>query len=356
MGTRPAGTIRVALLGFGVSGELFHGPFLATTGGLELAAVVTSDPGRQRRARALHPDTAVFATAGEVWTRAAGFDLVVLATPNRTHLPLALQALEAGLPLVIDKPLALSPEDGGHIVAAAAAKGLPLTVFQNRRWDGDFITVRTLLDDGALGDVHLFESRFERWRPVPKGGWRETESAADGGGILTDLGSHLVDQAVQLFGPVRSVYAEVAARRAQASADDDAFIALTHANGTRSHLTMSAVSGQLGPRFRLLGSRSAYVKFGMDPQEAALRAGTMPGTPDWGADPPERWGLLGVDGDGPAPVPTQPGDYGGFYAGVVAMLRDGAPPPVDPRDAVGVQQVIDAARTSATSRSVQHLR
>ncbi|HEX2191516.1 MAG TPA: Gfo/Idh/MocA family oxidoreductase [Longimicrobiaceae bacterium] len=342
----PDRPVRVGLLGYGLAGETFHAPLVAAEPGMRLAAVVTSDPGRSRSARERYPDAAVVATADELWERAGELDLAVVATPNRTHVPLALAALEAGLPVVVDKPLAAGAADAMRLVEAARARGLLLTVFQNRRWDGDFLTLRGLLEGGRLGEAYRFESRFERWRPVPKGGWRERGAPEEAGGLLYDLGSHLVDQALVLFGPVRRVYAELDRRRPGIETDDDAFVALTHASGVRSHLWMSAVAGQLGPRLRVLGSRAAYTKHGMDVQEERLRAGGSPREPGWGEDPPAHWGLLGT-GDELEAVPTRPGAYPRFYEGVRRALREGAPPPVDPLDAVAALEVIEAAVASA---------
>lgn len=341
----------VAILGYGLAGSAFHAPFISTTPGLRLAAIVTGNDERRARARDDHPDATVLGTVDEVWNRAADFDLVVVATPDPTHVPLGLAALDAGLHVVVDKPLALSAAGGRTLAAAARERGLMLTVFQNRRWDGDFLTVRRLLVDGSLGRVLRFESRFERWRPEVSAGWREQRGPENAGGLLFDLGSHLVDQAVQLFGPVQAVSADLEIRRPGAVADDDDFVALEHAGGVHSRLWMSAIAAQSGPRFLVLGDRAGYVKQGLDVQEEALRAGRSPAEPGWGEEPPERWGRLGVDED-TREVPTEPGDYGAFYEAVVNCLRDGAPPPVDPLDAVAVLDVLEAARSSNLERKV----
>jgi predicted dehydrogenase len=338
-------TANVALLGYGLAGSTFHAPFIATTAGLRLSVVVTGDDERRAQAVREYPGVEVVGTADEVWERAPELDLAVIATPNESHLPLGLAALEAGLAVVVDKPLALNAQEGRALVDAAAERSLMVTALQNRRWDGDFLTVRKLLDTRELGRVHRFESRFERWRPETGDGWRERTPAAKGGGVLLDLGSHLVDQAVQLFGPVRELYAEVDTRREGAVADDDVFIALEHESGAHSHLWASMLAADPGPRFRVLGDRAAYVKHGLDVQEEQLRAGGSPTDPDWGKEPRERWGQL-VAGDEQRQVPTEPGSYGSFYAGVAASLRDGAPPPVDPRDAVAVLEILDEARSA----------
>ena len=210
---------------------------------------------------------------------------------------------------------------------------LLLSVFQNRRWDGDFLTLRRLLAEGALGDVHRFESRFERWRPTPKEGWRESGDPADAGGTLYDLGSHLIDQALVLWGPVARVYAEVDRRRPGVQVDDDAFVALEHASGVRSHLWMSAAAPEHDLRFRVLGSRAAYVKHGLDAQEAALQEGRA-ARGRAGARSRRSGGAGWARRTRGPPVPTEPGAWPAYYAGVAAALRDGAPPPVDPADAV----------------------
>jgi predicted dehydrogenase len=342
--------VRVALVGYGLAGRVFHAPFIEATAGVELAAIVTSDPERRAQAAAAHPGAVLFGKAEALWAGAAdlGVELAVVATPNRSHLPVALAALGAGLGVVVDKPLAATAEDGRRIVAEAERRRLFLSVFHNRRWDGDFLTVRRLIGAGDLGEVWRFESRYERWQPDRKpGAWRERADAEEGGGLLADLGSHLIDQAIVLFGPPVSVRAELHRRRAGAEVDDDTFVALEHQGGTTSHLWASSVTARSGPRFRVLGSTAGYVVWGMDPQERALRAGQSPGHAGWGESPPGRWGTIGAGDDDTAPVPTEIGNYGRFYEGVVAAMSDGRPPPVAPADASLTLEVIAAARRSA---------
>ncbi|MFF7854896.1 Gfo/Idh/MocA family oxidoreductase [Streptomyces sp. NPDC007904] len=344
--------LRVGLVGYGLAGSVFHAPLIAATEGLALDTVVTSNPERQRQARAEFPDVRLAATPDELFARAGELDLIVIASPNKTHVPLATAALQAGLPVVVDKPVAGTAAEARELAALAEERGLLLSVFQNRRWDNDFLTLRKLLDEGALGDVLRFESRFERWRPQLKGGWRESGDPAEIGGLLYDLGSHVVDQALVLFGPATAVYAEADLRREGAQADDDTFIALTHASGVRSHLYVSATTAQLGPRFRVLGSKAGYVKHGLDPQEAALREGLRPGSgADWGTEPEELWGRVGA-GESPVtgggrPEPTLPGDYPAYYAGVAKALLEGAPNPVTALEAAAALDVLEAARRSA---------
>ena len=337
--------LRVGLIGFGLGGAVFHAPLIAATRGLRLKAVVTSDPERARQVELQYPDVTVFDNVGRLWEHREDFDLVVVASPNRTHVPLALAALAAGLHVVVDKPLAATADDGRRLIEEAGRCGLLLTPFHNRRWDGDFLTVRGLLTRGELGRVLRFESRFERWRPQPKTGWRQSGEPGEAGGLLYDLGSHLIDQALVLFGPARSVYAELDPFYEGSETDNDSFISLTHDGGVRSHLWMSIAAAQVGSRFRVLGSDAAYTKFGMDVQEEALQLGGRPGEPGWGEEEESHWGMLGA-GEVLRPVRTEPGSYQRFYEGVVAAIREGAPPPVEPADAVAVLEVIEAARLS----------
>lgn len=342
--------VRVALVGYGLAGRLFHAPFIAAAAGTELAAVVTSNRDRRSQARAAHPSAVLLESTAELWSAAGelGVELVVVATPNRAHVPVALAALGAGLAVVVDKPFAATAADGRRVVAEAERRGLVLSVFHNRRWDGDFLTVRRLADAGDLDEVWRFESRYERWRPQRRpDAWRERGDPADAGGLLADLGSHLVDQALVLLGPPVSVYAELSRRRPGVEVDDDSFVALEHAGGARSHLWASAVASRPGPRFRVLGSRAGYVVWGMDPQEQALMDGRLPGGDGaWGDSPASRESTLGV-GHEVGPVPIDAGDYGRFYEGIAASIREGAPPPVTPAEALLTLDVIDAARRSA---------
>ncbi|MET7825824.1 Gfo/Idh/MocA family oxidoreductase [Streptomyces sp. NBC_01281] len=345
--------LRVGLVGYGLAGSVFHAPLIASTEGLTLDTVVTSNPERQEQARAEFGDGLRFAaTPDDLWARADELDLIVIASPNKTHVPIATAALKAGLPVVVDKPIAGTAAEARELAALADERGLLLSVFQNRRWDNDFLTLQGLIAEGELGDVWRFESRFERWRPQPKGGWRESGDPAEIGGLLYDLGSHVVDQALVLFGPAASVYAESDIRRPGAATDDDTFIAITHTSGVRSHLYVSATTAQLGPRFRVLGSQAGYVKYGLDPQEADLREGKRPGgASPWGVEPQSLWGRVG-SGESPLtgggrPQPTVPGAYPAYYAAVAAALCDGAPNPVTAHEAAAALDVLEAARRSA---------
>lgn len=337
--------VRVALIGYGLGGASFHAPLIASTPGMRLATIVTRNPERRAQAAREHPTASIVDSVQAIWDRTQDHDVVVVTTSNDSHAPLAMDALAAGLPVVVDKPFAVTASQAREVIAEARRRNLLLTVYHNRRWDSELLTVKRLLAEQAFGDVLRFESRLERWRPQPKGGWRERGDPQLAGGLLYDLGTHLIDQALHLFGPVTDVYAELDRRRPGMQVDDDVFLALTHASGVRSHLSTTALSAQPLARMRVLGSRSGYVKVQSDVQEAALRSGGRPDQPGWGEEPREHWGLLGV-GDAAVPVRSEPGAYQQFYAGVVASLRDGAPPPVDPQDAVTGLEIIEACLTS----------
>ncbi|MBA8825754.1 putative dehydrogenase [Saccharopolyspora lacisalsi] len=342
---------RVGLIGYGPAGAVFHAPLIAAARGLRLNTIVTANPQRRQQALEDHPGVLVETDSAKLFERAGELDLVVVATPNSTHDALASAALEAGLPVVVDKPLTPTAERGRALIEQARRRGLLLSVFQNRRWDNDVLTVSRLLDEGRLGDVHRFESRFQRWVPTPKDTWRDRGAPGEGGGVLYDLGSHLVDQALRLFGPVRSVYAELDERRPGVEVDDDSFLALTHLNGVRSHLWMSKLAAQSGPRFRVLGNRAAYTKHGFDPQEAALRSGRRPGESGWGVESEQQWGRLG-DGEHDRAIPTENGCYPAFYEALARALRDGTAPPVDPTEVVTGLEIIEAARKSSAEAAV----
>lgn len=339
----------MAIIGYGLAGRVFHAPLIAATPGLQLAGVVSGNAERRADAARTYPGIMTPASVPELWA-AGGLDVVVVATPTDSHVPLATAAIERGIPVVVDKPLAVSAADAEALVERARHAGVALTVFQNRRWDSEHLTLARLLAEKRLGEVIRYESRFERWRPSPTGAWRESRPPARGGGQLLDLGSHLVDQALTLFGSVTDVYAEVQARRGLAG-DDDVFLALRHARGPISHLRASAVTAAPGPRLRVLGTEAAYVAPQLDTQEERLRAGRRPDLQGgWGREPQSHWGRL-VTGDYSVPIRSQPGDWPAFYRGLEAALRGAGPLPVDPADAVVSLRILELARRAAASRT-----
>jgi len=344
--------LRVALIGFGLGGRAFHAPLIAATAGLRLATIVTANAERKAEATRLFPDAHIADSAEWVWQHASTHDLVVITTPNRSHIPLACAAIDAGIAVVVDKPMAATAQEARDLIAEAERKRVPITTYQNRRWDGELLTVQKLIAAGELGTVHRFESRFDRWRPgAPPAVWREGGAPEEAGGILFDLGPHLIDQARLLFGPIARLYAELGRRRPGVLVEDDVFISLTHQSGVQSHLWASSVAAQSGPRMRVLGSKAAYTKQHPDVQEAALRAGTAADSKGFGEDPKEQWGLLGSATD-TRPIQTEKGTYQRFYALTLPWLRDGAAAPVDPKDGVAVLDAIEAARRSSAERRV----
>ena len=325
------GPLRVALLGYGLAGRVIHRPLLEASPDLSLTHVVTGDPARRAQATQDLPRTALVAAAPDLWDRHDEYDVVVVAAGNSVHGSLARRALDLGKAVVVDKPLALSSQDAAEL----AEHGGVLSPFHNRRWDSDTLTARQLLDSGVLGTVHRLEARFTRFRPEVQERWRERPG---GGGVLLDLGTHLVDQAAHLLGPVVSVRADVRALRDGAVVDDDAFLELRHAGGQSSLLWVSAAAPWTGPRLVLQGSRAGWVKDDLDGQESAQRAGAP-----YAAEPD---GLL-VDETGPRPVASLPGDWGRYYGQFAAAVRGEGPVPVDPADAVAVARALEAAVVSS---------
>ncbi len=337
--------IGVGLVGYGLAGRFFHGPFIDACDGLELRAIVTSDPDRAGHAAREHPAARVVGILDEVLAR-SDVDLIVVAAPNRFHAPMAMRALGAGRHVVVDKPMAMDVAEAESLIAAAAAAGRLLSVFQNRRWDGDFLTIRGLIDDGALGPIDSFESRFERWSPVADE-WRET--AAEAAGPLRDLGAHLVDQSRVLFGPVRRVWAQTDCRRPGTQVEDSIFVALDHTNGVRSRLWMSMIAAGTGPRMRLRGLNGEYIKHGLDVQEPQLVGGMLPTAAHFGEEPRDGWGTLFQGGGSPRVVPSRPGQYGRFYELLRDAIRDDGEPPVEPLDSMRVLGILDAASRAAAT-------
>ncbi|NYH53886.1 putative dehydrogenase [Nocardiopsis arvandica] len=346
--------LHVALIGYGKGGEVFHAPLINAVPGLRLSAVVTGNPERRRAAEERYPGVTVYPNVAELWADSDRYEIAVVTTPNDTHAPLAQAALETGMAVVVDKPFALTAAQARELTDLAGKLDQVLTVYQNRRWDSDFLTLWKLIEEGSLGRVHRFESRFERWRPQAKATWRESGGVETGAGLLYDLGPHLIDQAINLFGPVASVYAEIDTLREGVNSDDDVFLALNHARGTRSHLWMSALTAQNGPRFRVLGNEGAFTVHGMDGQEARLTAGERPDAADWGVVAEEDWGVLGVDGD-TRRVPSERGAYTEFYAGVRDAVGEGEPLPVDLHEVIHGLEVIESARRSARTGTVVNL-
>lgn len=336
--------LRVGLLGYGYAGRTFHAPLVAAVPGLRLAAVASRDPAR---VRADWPALEVEPTPEALIAR-PDLDLIVVATPNSTHAPLASLALAAGRHVVVDKPFTVTLAEARALRDQAAAAGMLLSAFHNRRWDADFLTARRLIDAGALGRVVHFESHFDRYRPEVRGRWREV--AGPGSGVWYDLGPHLIDQALQLFGPPEAIWADLAAQR-DGAATDDYFHARLRYGPLRVILHAAMLVPAEGPRLVVHGTLGSYVKRGLDPQEDALRAGGRPPLAGWGEDP--RPGALTVwagDAADERPVPSEAGDYPAYYAAVRDAILGRGPNPVTPEEAIRVMELIELGLRSAEER------
>ena len=335
--------VRIGLAGYGFGGKVFHAPLIASAEGCAFAGVVTRSAERRAELEQDHPGVPAFDDLAAL--AASGAEAVAISTPFDTHAPLALEAIALGLAVVVDKPFAADADEAQRVVDAAEAAGVALSVYQNRRWDSDFLTARRVLEEGAIGELTLFESAFERFAADP-------EPPASGGGILRDFGSHLVDQALHLLGPVTHVAGEVLTRGPR----DERFTAvLHHRDGSTSQLAGDWRQGAPAPRFRLRGTTGSYVVHGMDGQEPALIDGRTPaGEGDaWGAEPEDRWGAVHRGEDAPAePVPSERGRWDTFYPAFARAVRGEQPVPVDPRDAVASLAVLDAVRRSALEHRV----
>jgi scyllo-inositol 2-dehydrogenase (NADP+) len=347
----------VVVLGYGLAGRVFHAPMIDTAPGLLLDAIVTSNPERQRQAAEAYRHAVIYDTPEQAW--ASGHDLAVIATPNITHVPFTRAALESGLHVVLDKPIAPTADDARLLAGIATDRGLLLIPFQNRRWDSDFLTAVQVASDGRIGRVHRYESRIERMRVVPKPGWRGSSDPAEMGGMLYDLGAHIIDQALALMGPVAAAYASARTVRDGGGSDDDVTVVLTHASGAVSHLVASQIGAFDRPRITLYGTRGGLRINASDSQEPALAGGTLPDDPSWGQEPGGTEGLLRQYSEEndltESLLPLHRGDWPAFYRGVSAAVRGDSEPPVLIEDVIADLRVIDAARESVSTGSIVSL-
>lgn len=343
----PRTPLRVGLIGYGYAGRTFHAPLVAAVPGLALAAVASRDAAR------VHADWPAVDVVGDAhaFVTRDDLDLVVIATPNDTHHPLARAALQAGRHVVVDKPFTLTLAEARELTALAEARGRLLSVFHNRRWDGDFLTLRALLARGTLGRVVHLESHFDRFRPLVQPRWRE--SAGPGAGLWNDLGPHLLDQALQLFGWPQGL-ALAQARLRDGALADDWFDARLRYPGLQVTLHASTLSAAPGARFTVHGTRGSWVKQGLDVQEDGLRAGARPcwpHAPGWGIDPGDsRLTLAAGDALADQALPLRPGCYADFYAAIRDALCAGAPNPVPPAEAVAVMALLELGQRSERER------
>ncbi|NRR33600.1 oxidoreductase [Oxalobacteraceae bacterium] len=339
--------LSVGLLGYGFASSVFHAPLISAIPGLKLERVASSNPQAVLRD---YPAARVDADSSAIFADPA-IDLVVIATPNTSHFPLAREALLAGKHVVVDKPFVISVAEGRELIALATERGLQLSVFHNRRWDNDFLTVRRCMDSGLLGQVYNYESHFDRFVPGVDGRWRE--QPAPGAGVLFDLGSHLIDQALCLFGKPLSVLADIGTQRPQAQVDDYFHLLLDYGS-LKVVLCSSMLVREPGPRFQVHGAEGSFIKYGLDSQEAALLRGEGPGHPQWGQDDSACYGKLSFEANGlqlNAEVETARGSYEAYYQGMYEAIVEGKAAPVSPQEALDVITVIEGAMRSHQEQS-----
>ncbi|MBI3899250.1 MAG: oxidoreductase [Gammaproteobacteria bacterium] len=340
--------VRVGLIGYGYSGATFHAPLIATVNGLVIARIASSNADKVRHdfpdvTLAQHPDGVI---------SAPDVDLIVIATPNNTHHLLAKQALLSGKHVVVEKPFTVTTAEAAELVELAAEKNRVLSVFHNRRWDNDFLTVRRCIESGMLGEINTYESHFDRYRPDVRQRWREQD--VPGGGILYDLGSHLLDQALVLFGRPHTLFADIGIQRTGGAAVDYFHLVLGY-GAKRVLLHSGAIIRRSGPRFQVHGSVGSYIKQGLDPQEDALKAGQRPGDTRWGIEPESAYGHITREHQGTVVderVETLTGSYQTYYQGIFDALTRGTPVPVPAGDALNVIQMIEHARRSSREQRV----
>ncbi len=333
--------IGVGLIGYGLGGRAFHAPYVAVTPGMTLRSVVSRDAAK---VQADLPDMHVVPSV-EALLAEPGIDLMIVSSPDALHAAHAHAAIAAGKHVLVDKPFATTLADARGVAAAAEAGGRLLTVFHNRRWDADFLTLRQLIADGRLGRVIQFESRFDRWRPIPAAVWKEQRT----GGSWLDLGPHLVDQALQLFGRPHGVQADIATLRDGATAPDYFHVVL-HYPDRRAILQSSKLVADHAVRFAVHGTAGSWIKHGIDPQEQAALAGQRPSGDGWGIDP-DAGRLRSADGT-ETQTPNLPGDYPGFWRALAAAIRGEGPNPVPASEALEVMEILDAGLRSAADGRV----
>ena len=347
----PAPPLSVLLIGYGLGGRVFHAPLISAVERLSLDGIVTGNADRAAQAAGAHPNARIHATLEDGLAR--DYDLAVISTANVTHVPYATAALEAGLHVVLDKPIAPSALAAGVLADLAGSRARLLIPFQNRRWDSDFLTVLAVARDGRIGNVHRFASHIERMRVTPKPGWRGSGDPADMGGMLYDLGAHAIDQAILLMGPVTAVASAVRSVRPGFDADDDVVLLLTHASGTVSVVTVSQIGAFDAPRFTVLGTHGGLRITATDSQEPALAAGRDPSSADWGVEPDDSGAQLRTMGQDnvahESVLPLERGQWPRFYAGVADAILEGAEPPVRIADVIENLRVIDAARLAGST-------
>jgi predicted dehydrogenase len=330
--------MRVGIAGYGLAGRSFHGGLLKSCG-FDVAAILTTNATRARQAKEDFPTVKIVESIDALL--ACELDLVVIATTNDVHASLAIAAIRAGVPVVVDKPFSRNLSETREVLKASNESSVPVTVFFNRLWDSDTLTIKRVLSQGLVGKPFRFDSRYERFRPtISPTSWRESTSPENGGGLLLDLQTHLLSIALNLFGDAQLTYASI--RDIRGNSEDDVALTLGHTSGVDSYLAASAISGAPGPRVRLLGSEGALVIHDLDPQEALLRSGQLPENGIWNLPTSSRAFLH--RGDTVEEIMGVPGNYGNFYLQVKGALTGENEWPVSHGEIMAVAQIIDEAR------------
>ena len=333
-------TLRAGLVGYGLGGRVFHAPLLVGAG-FEVSAILTGSPERVAKAREDFPNAIICSTMDELLSE--NLDLVVISSANQVHAEQAFAAIDAGITTVIDKPVGRDLPETKAIFAAAESKNVKVAAFFNRRWDSESLTVKRIIRERALGPIHRFESRFERYKPeLTTPGWRDQSGREAGGGWLLDIQTHLVAGAWDLFGPAEVAFASM--RNIRGAADDDVIIVLHHLMGVDSYLTASAVSGFIGPRIRLSGRGGTLVIKDLDPQEDLLKSGAIPLGGQWNQETKSHARLYSGNNDNYVEIPAEDGKYVEYYLQVRRAIENDEAMPVSAKDALEVARLIDIAR------------
>ncbi|GGA49778.1 oxidoreductase [Paenibacillus physcomitrellae] len=339
-------TIKVGLVGYGLSGATFHAPLMGVLEEFEIAKVVSSNTDKVQQDL---KNAEVVSSLEQVLADPA-IDLVVITTPTHLHFEMAKQSLMAGKHVILEKPMVVEAREATELIRIAEEQGLLLSVYHNRRWDNDFLTVKKLVNEGALGEINTYQVHFDRFRPHVRDRWRE--QPFPGSGTLYDLGSHLIDQALNLFGWPESISADVFGQRENAQTDDYFHLVLGYSK-LRVILHAGSIVAGNGPRFQVHGSKGSFIKYGIDGQENLLKEGHKPADSSFGADQPEFYGkLITVDGETEKQdtIETLPGSYLTYYKQIAASLLQGAKPPVTAQEGLAVIAIIEAALASSKEK------
>jgi scyllo-inositol 2-dehydrogenase (NADP+) len=341
--------IGVGIIGYGLAGSVFHAPLVSSIEGFTLRTIVSSNPDK---VKADYPTVAVVPTLDELLADPA-IELVVIAAPNTAHFPLAKQALLANRHVVVDKPFTNTVQEADELIQLAAQKSLLLSVFQSRRWDNDFLTLKACIQGGLLGDIYSYEAHYDRYRPQVRPRWREKD--LPGSGMLYDLGAHLIDQALALFGSPQTIFADLQAQRPGSEVVDYFHLLFGYASGLRVILHSGSIVRKPGPHFLLHGTKGSFTKYGLDSQEDALRSGIRPGQPGWGLDKAEFFGEFTLDNDGLAltgKIETLPGCYEAYYQQLFLAINEGQALPVRAEEARQTINIIEKAMQSSQEKRV----